>query len=232
MSYLILTRHGESRWNLVNKFTGWVDIPLSPKGIKEALSAAKHLQGLKLDIAFTSELERAQETLLLILSQQNKTGIFLHDSPQRKKWSKHKSEDKDEIPIYSSDLINERYYGRLQGLNKDDTRKKFGDAKVHLWRRSFDVPPPGGESLKDTCDRAIPYFKKKIMPHVKKGKNVIISAHGNSLRAIIKHIESISDEDIPSLELPTGKPIIYRYVRGKLKKLNHVHSFERPIEWN
>lgn len=233
MNYLIIVRHGESRWNIANKFTGWVDVPLSEVGINEALICGKMLEGLDIDVAFTSELERAHETLLLILAKQDKTGIFLHESKKRKKWSLHPYEfSKNEIPIYSSDKINERYYGKLQGLNKDAARKKWGKKQVFLWRRSFDVPPPGGECLKDVCRRSIPYFKKTIMPFVKKKKNVIISAHGNSLRSIIKYIDNISDEEIPHLELPTGKPIIYRWFKGKLVKENHIHSFDRPVHWS
>ena len=220
MTKLILIRHGQSLWNLANKFTGWVDIPLSEKGIQEAKKAGKKLEKIDIDIAFTSKLIRAQETLFIILSKQNKTGIFLHNNKKEKEWSLHPKElEKNEIPIFSSEKINERYYGKLQGLNKDETRKKYGEEKVHIWRRSYDIPPPSGESLKDTCKRAIPYFQKEILPYLKKGKNVIVSAHGNSLRGIIKYIENISDEDIPSLELPTGKPIIYEYKKGKIMKI-------------
>lgn len=220
MTKLILIRHGQSLWNLANKFTGWVDIPLSEKGIQEAKNAGKKLEKIDIDIAFTSKLIRAQETLFIILSKQNKTGIFLHNNKKEKEWSLHPKElEKNEIPIFSSEKINERYYGKLQGLNKDETRKKYGEEKVHIWRRSYDIPPPSGESLKDTCKRAIPYFQKEILPYLKKGKNVIVSAHGNSLRGIIKYIENISDEDIPSLELPTGKPIIYEYKKGKIMKI-------------
>jgi 2,3-bisphosphoglycerate-dependent phosphoglycerate mutase len=232
MGYLILVRHGESRWNLANRFTGWVDVPLSEKGIKEALIAAKNLQGLHLDIAFTSKLTRAQETLLLILAKQDYTGIFLHEEKKHREWGAHKKLlDQGEIPIHAHDALNERYYGKLQGLNKDAARKKFGQEKVHQWRRSFDIKPPGGECLKDTCKRVLPYFKKVIIPEVKKQKNVIVAAHGNSLRAIMKHLDNISDENIPHLELPTGKPIVYKYERGKLIKENHTHSFDRPLEW-
>lgn len=234
MSYLILVRHGESRWNLANKFTGWVDVPLSEIGIHEALITAERLNNIKLDVAFTSKLIRAHETLGLILAHQEKTGIFLHESKKRNFWSKHSKGvdfDETELPIYSSDKINERYYGALQGLNKDDARLKWGKEKVFQWRRSYDIRPPGGESLKDVVKRAVPYFKNNIMPQIRKHKNVIVVAHGNSLRAIIKHIDNISDDEIPHLELQTGKPIIYEYDGGKLHKLNHVHSFDRPIHW-
>ncbi len=231
MSYLILIRHGESRWNLSNKFTGWVDVPLSDNGIKEARRAAKALEGIKLDVAFTSELERAHETLMIILAKQQYTGIFVHESKKRKKWSEHKM-DRQEIPIYSDDALNERYYGKLQGMNKDKARKKFGEKKVFTWRRSYDVKPPGGESLKDTYERSVRYYSKKIRPYLRKNKNVLIVAHGNSLRALIKKLDGISDEDIPKLNLPTGQAIVYKCVKGKLTRLKHKHSFTRPLCWD
>lgn len=230
MAYLILVRHGESRWNLDNKFTGWVDVPLSPQGVKEALKTAKNLKNLKLDIVFTSELKRAQQTLMLILAEQKYTGIFLHENDKKQKWFLHSHKiEKHEIPIYTSWKLNERCYGSLQGMNKDVARKKFGKEQVFVWRRSYDVKPPKGESLKDVCKRTLPYFNKKIMTEVKQNKNVLVSAHGNSLRAIIKHLDNISDDKIPYLELATGVPIIYKYSYGKLKKLNK-HSFDRPIK--
>jgi 2,3-bisphosphoglycerate-dependent phosphoglycerate mutase len=230
MSYLILVRHGESRWNLDNKFTGWVDVPLSPKGVKEALSAAKKIKNLNIDVAFTSELKRAHETLMLILTEQKNTGIFLHDQGDKKKWFLHPRKiEKHEIPVYSSWRLNERYYGNLQGMNKDEARRKFGKEQVFTWRRSYDVKPPKGESLKDVCKRTLPYFNKIIMREVKENKNVLISAHGNSLRAIVKHLDNITDDKIPFLELKTGQPIIYQFSKGKLKKLKK-HSFNRPIK--
>jgi len=232
MGYLVLVRHGESFWNMSNKFTGWVDVPLSEKGIFEALVTAEELQGFGIDIAFTSTLVRGRETLLLILAKQDYTGIFLHtDARHRLRGLHPRKLEKKEIPIHSSYKLNERFYGSLQGMNKDAARKKFGEAKVFTWRRSWDVKPPKGESLKDTYIRAIPYFKKTIMTHIRKGKNVLVSAHGNSLRAIIKYIDSIPDEKIPYLELPTGKPFIYKYRRGKLVK-DMEHRFTRPIHWH
>ena len=230
MSYLILIRHGESRWNLSNKFTGWVDVPLSERGIIESRKAAKALEGIKLDVAFTSKLVRAQETLLLILAKQKYTGIFMHKSKKRKAWSGHKM-DKHELPIYSDDALNERYYGALQGMDKDTARKKFGAKKVLLWRRSYSVRPPNGESLKDTYKRVMPYFKKKIMPYLSAKKNVLVVAHGNSLRSLIKDLDSISDEEIPKLNLPTGQAIVYKCVKGKLIRLKHKHTFTRPLCW-
>jgi 2,3-bisphosphoglycerate-dependent phosphoglycerate mutase len=231
MTYLVLIRHGESRWNLENKFTGWVDIPLSEIGIHEALIAAENLKKLKADIAYTSKLSRAQQTLMLILAHQKKTGMMMHESTKRKEWAKYnKKTNNEEMPIYESDKLNERYYGALQGMNKDEARKKYGEKKVFEWRRSYEINPPKGESLKDVYIRTIPYFKKEIMTQLKKKKNTLIVAHGNSLRAIIKYIEKISDEEIPNLELATGKPIIYEYKNGKLYN-THKHTFNRPIKW-
>ncbi len=229
MRYLVIVRHGESRWNLSNRFTGWVDVPLSTKGIQEALKAAKVLEGLTIHRAFTSELERAQETLMLILSKQNYTGIFLHQSKKRHQWSKHKS-DKKEIPIHSSDALNERYYGKLQGMDKDAVRRKYGEEKVFSWRRSWTGKPPGGESLKECYKRSVKYFTKKIHPCTGK-ENILLVAHGNSLRAIVKYIEGISDEDIPHLNLPTGMPIVYKCVKGKLIRLKGKISYDRPLCW-
>jgi len=231
MSYLILVRHGESMWNLSNRFCGWVDVPLSENGIKEAMKCAQRLKNCSIDVAFTSTLERAQETLLIILAKQKYTGIFVHEKGRMAKWSKHKKLEKYEIPVYSSEALNERYYGKLQGMNKNAARRKWGKQQVFKWRRSWDIAPPGGEALKDTYKRAVPYFNRKIMPELRKNKDVIISAHGNSLRAIIKYIDNISNENIPHLELPTGKPIIYKYTRGRLIKEKHKHSFKRPIHW-
>ena len=233
MTYLILVRHGESMWNIANKFTGWVDVPLTEVGIHEALISAKKLQKISIDVAFTSELIRAQETLMLILASQGKTGIFKHQNKKRKnEWYVHgKRFEESEIPIHISEKINERYYGDLQGLNKDAARKKWGKEKVHLWRRSYATPPPNGESLKHVVKRAVPYFEKEIMPVLKKKKNVIVAAHGNSLRAIIKHIENISDDEIPNLELQTGVPIIYKLIRGKFVKESKDHSYDRPTHY-
>ncbi len=233
MSYLILVRHGQSLWNLANKFTGWVDVPLSERGIFEAMQAAKDLQSLKVDIAFTSELIRAHQTLFMIMASQKRISMVMHedDKEHRKFYLHPKMIEKDEVPVYRYKDLNERFYGGLQGMDKDQARRKFGKEQVFKWRRSFDKRPPKGECLKDVCERAIPCFEKKVMPSVKQKKNVLLAAHGNSLRGIIKHIDGISDEDIPNLELPTGKPIVYRYSRGKLVKDNHQHNFDRPLFW-
>jgi 2,3-bisphosphoglycerate-dependent phosphoglycerate mutase len=232
MSYLILIRHGQSRWNLDNKFTGWVDVPLSRLGVKEAVLNARELRQLKIDVAFTSELSRAQETLLIILSSQNRTGIFLHESKKDGDRNRYATKlTKNEIPIYSTPILNERYYGRLQGMDKAQARKKYGEKKVLAWRRSFTGRPPGGESLADVYQKVVPYFREEIIPWLADKKNVIISSHGNTLRAIIKHLENISDGDIAHLESANGRPIIYRFNKGKIKRAKGELSFERKVYW-
>jgi 2,3-bisphosphoglycerate-dependent phosphoglycerate mutase len=187
---LVLVRHGQSEWNLKNLFTGWKDPDLTEQGITEAKEAGRKLkeQGLKFDIAFTSVLIRAQHTLDLILTDLSQT----------------------EIPIKRDLALNERDYGDLSGLNKDDARKRWGEEQVHVWRRSYDVPPPGGESLKDTLARALPYYVQEILPCVLRGERTLVAAHGNSLRALIMVLEKLSPKQILARELATGVPIIYR----------------------
>ena len=189
MPKLVLVRHGQSQWNLENRFTGWVDIPLTEAGRAEAARAGGLIQALQIrfDAAYTSVLVRAIETLQIILSA-------LHQQ---------------EIPIIKDQALNERHYGDLQGLNKDETRKKFGEEQVKLWRRSYDVAPPGGESLKDTAARTIPYFESRILPEIKAGKNVLVAAHGNSLRSIVMALDRLTKEQVLSLEITTGVPIAY-----------------------
>jgi 2,3-bisphosphoglycerate-dependent phosphoglycerate mutase len=187
MSKLVIVRHGQSQWNLENRFTGWIDIDLSPAGVEEAEKAGEKLMNFKFDEAFTSDLIRAQRTLEIIL----------------------KKIKQESIPVSKDKALNERMYGELQGMNKDECRKKFGDDQVKIWRRSYDIPPPGGESLKDTADRVLPYYHSVIEPELKKGKNILISAHGNSLRALKMHLEKLSKEEILQTEIPTGSPIEY-----------------------
>lgn len=184
---LVLVRHGQSQWNRENRFTGWIDVPLSDVGITEARRAGDVLKGTTFDYAFTSALARAQETLRLILEVTGQT----------------------DLPIERDQALNERHYGDLQGLNKDETAAKFGKEQVHLWRRSFDTPPPNGESLKDTRDRVMPYYAAKIAPLLKDGKRVLIVAHGNSLRALVMTLDNISAAAIPDLNIPTGAPMRY-----------------------
>ena len=186
---LVLVRHGQSEWNLKNLFTGWKDVDLTEAGIAEARAAGRKLksQGLAFDVAYTSVLKRAQRTLDLMLEEMGQT-----------------------IPIVRDQALNERDYGDLVGLNKDDARKKWGEEQVHIWRRSYDVAPPGGESLKDTVARALPYFVQEILPRVLRGERTLISAHGNSLRALIMVLERLTPEQILKRELSTGVPIVYR----------------------
>jgi len=207
---LVLVRHGQSQWNLENRFTGWIDVPLSEKGIQEAHAAGKSLKGVRFDRCFTSNLKRAQDTLKIILEeigQQN-------------------------IPIEKDLALNERHYGALQGLNKKETADKYGDAQVLIWRRSYDVPPPKdkselnpegiSESLKDTAARTLPYYRSQILPLVKAGKNILVAAHGNSLRSIVMDLESMTKEQVLELNIPTGVPITY-----ELDASGHILSHNR-----
>ncbi len=187
MPKLVIVRHGQSVWNKENKFTGWVDVDLAERGVKEANEAGIKLKDYKFDAAFSSVLLRANRTLDIILDQMVQK----------------------DIPITKNQALNERMYGDLQGKNKAEVAAEFGDEQVHIWRRSFDVPPPGGESLKDTLERVIPYFESEIVPLLKAGKNIIITAHGNSLRALIMRLEGMNPEQILEVEIPTGAPKEY-----------------------
>ncbi len=191
MSKLVLVRHGESQWNLENRFTGWVDVPLSEKGIKEAREAGKRIkkERIHFDKAYTSDLKRAQNTLKLILEELAQQSV----------------------PVEKDQALNERHYGDLQGLNKAETAEKFGDEQVKIWRRSYDIAPPNGESLKDTAARTLPYFESKIIQDLKKGLNVIVAAHGNSLRSIVMDLDKLTREQVLELNLATGVPIIYEF---------------------
>ena len=185
---LILIRHGQSEWNALNQFTGWKDPDLTAKGIEEAHNAGKIIKDLRInfDLVFASALVRAQNTAEIILEEINQS-----------------------LSTIKNQALNERNYGDLAGLNKDDARKRWGDEQVHIWRRSYEIPPPGGESLKDTGERVLPFFMKEILPHVCEGKNVLVAAHGNSLRSLVKFLDNISNEDIVKIEIPTGAPIHY-----------------------
>ena len=198
MTTLVLLRHGESQWNLENRFTGWIDVPLSEKGIEEAKSAGEKLKEYKFDHAFTSVLKRANDTLNIVLDI---TG-------------------QKTIPIDYNQALNERHYGDLQGLNKAETAKKFGDAQVKIWRRSFDVPPPNGESLKNTLERVLPYWESAILPCVKKGERLIIVAHGNSLRSLVMHLDNLTKDQVLELNIPTGVPLVYEF-DGDAKPVSH-----------
>jgi 2,3-bisphosphoglycerate-dependent phosphoglycerate mutase len=209
---LILMRHGQSEWNKLNLFTGWVDIPLSLQGIEESLKGGKKIADIPIDVVFVSSLVRAQMTAMLALAEHKSGKVPCVQHPGQGKlesWAKIYSEEanKNCIPVITAWELNERMYGRLQGLNKQETREKFGDEQVHIWRRSFDQAPPEGESLKMTAERTIPYFQEVIMPYLHKGGNVFISAHGNSLRAIVMHLENMSEKQVLGLEIATGDPL-------------------------
>ncbi|WP_042701496.1 2,3-bisphosphoglycerate-dependent phosphoglycerate mutase [Thermococcus sp. PK] len=227
MSKLILIRHGESLWNKLNLFTGWVDVPLSERGIEEALNAGELLKEWKIDVVFTSELVRAIQTAMLVMSK-NTSGVpkIEHENGKMKDWGiVYGEHGKNYVPVYKSWHLNERYYGKLQGFNKDEAKKIYGEEQVLLWRRSYDVAPPGGESLKDTAERTIPYFKEKIIPELEKGKNVLVSAHGNSLRSIVMHIEKLTKEQVLKLNIPTGVPLVYEYSEGKLERMGYLYEW-------
>jgi 2,3-bisphosphoglycerate-dependent phosphoglycerate mutase len=199
-SNLVLVRHGQSEWNKKNLFTGWKDPKLTELGIEEAIKAGKILKTkeVKFDIMFTSDLFRAQETGRLILENMNQL----------------------DIPVIKNQSLNERNYGDLAGLNKDDAREKWGEEQVHIWRRSFDIPPPGGESLKDTAERVLPYFHSEILPKAEEGLDVLVAAHGNSLRALVMELEGISSDEIVKLEIATGDPLTYELTEGKITRTN------------
>ncbi|MCA1595129.1 MAG: 2,3-diphosphoglycerate-dependent phosphoglycerate mutase [Chloroflexi bacterium] len=197
MAKLILLRHGQSTWNLENRFTGWVDVPLTPQGEEEARQAGEKLRNTHIDTAFTSVLIRAIETLRIALE----------------------AACQPEVPFVQNAALNERMYGDLQGLNKAETAKKYGDEQVHVWRRSYDVAPPHGESLKDTAERTLPYFRQAILPVVREGRNVLVSAHGNSLRAIVMALDGMTGEQIAKYEIANGVPIEYE-IDAEGKALN------------
>jgi 2,3-bisphosphoglycerate-dependent phosphoglycerate mutase len=199
MGTLVLLRHGESQWNLENRFTGWVDVPLSPKGEAEARQAGEKLKaaGIRFDLVFTSVLQRAIRTMEIALEILGQTNL----------------------PVEKDQALNERHYGDLQGLNKAETAKKFGDEQVHIWRRSYDIAPPGGESLKDTAARTLPYYEENIFPLVKAGKTVLVAAHGNSLRSLVMHLDHLTREQVLELNLGTGVPIVYELdAEGRVKE--------------
>ena len=187
MKHVVLIRHGESQWNLENRFTGWVDVPLSPKGEQEAREAGEKVRAFRFDHAFTSVLTRAIRTLEIVLDVIGQPGL----------------------PVEQNQALNERMYGELQGLNKTETVEKYGEAQVKLWRRSYDVRPPGGESLQDTADRVLPYYRERVWPRLAKGETLLVVAHGNSLRALVMHLDRLSREEVLELNIPTGAPLLY-----------------------
>lgn len=220
---LILIRHGESLWNQKNLFTGCVDVPLSQQGVVEAIEAGKRIRDIPVDIIFTSALIRAQMTAMLAMTQHRKQKVptVLHNESDRAtEWSTIFSDDtrKDTIPVITAWELNERMYGELQGLNKKETADKFGTDQVKVWRRSYDVPPPNGESLAMCAERAVAYFTKYVEPQLKSGQNVLISAHGNSLRSIIMYLDKLTSQEVIELELSTGIPMLYGFKEGKFTR--------------
>ena len=187
MKHIVLIRHGESQWNLENRFTGWVDVPLSPKGEQEAREAGEKVRAFRFDHAFTSVLTRAIRTLEIVLDVIGQPGL----------------------PVEQDQALNERMYGELQGLNKTETVEKYGEAQVKLWRRSYDIRPPGGESLQDTAERVLPYYRERVWPRLAKGETLLVVAHGNSLRALVMHLDGLSREEVLELNIPTGAPLLY-----------------------
>ena len=227
-------RHGQSVWNAANLFTGWVNVPLSTKGIDEALEGGRQIAHLSIDEVHTSTLIRAQMTAMLALSHHNGGTTPVVQTPQMVErtsesgdtelvdWSKTNGPAEHILPVYMAAELNERMYGDLQGLDKQETRDKFGAEQVKIWRRSYDVPPPNGESLELTAQRTLPYFSSAILPALDSGKNIFVAAHGNSLRSVIMDIEGLSREEVLSLEVPTGTPIVYERIG---KAWNRLHDF-------
>jgi 2,3-bisphosphoglycerate-dependent phosphoglycerate mutase len=227
MSKLIMLRHGESEWNKLDLFTGWVDVPLSTKGIDESLRAGILIKDIPIDIIITSTLMRAQMTALLAMSchSSGKVPVILHNEGDKfEGWSKIHGEAaaKQVIPVVRSWELNERMYGDLQGLNKAETRQKYGEEQVQIWRRSYDTAPSNGESLAMTAERSIPYFKEKIFPFLQEGFNVLVSAHGNSLRSVIMYLDGLTKEEVIKLEIATGVPIIYDFANGAFHKETQI----------
>ena len=235
MALLILMRHGQSMWNAAGLFTGWVDVPLTNEGIDEAIAGGKEIAQYDIDEVHVSTLIRAQMTAMIALAQNDhgKTPVFQYSQPESgEKTSQNEARmiewaqingaagAKNILPVHVSWQLNERMYGDLQGLNKEATRQQYGADQVRIWRRSYDVPPPNGESLELTAQRTIPYLEDTIIPQLSNGKNLFVAAHGNSLRSIIMSIESLSKEEVLSLEVPTGVPLIYQYQDGNWSRLD------------
>jgi 2,3-bisphosphoglycerate-dependent phosphoglycerate mutase len=223
MSKLVMVRHGESEWNKRNLFTGWVDVPLSRKGVDEALHAGSLIKDIPIDVIITTPLVRAQMTAFLVMSCHNsgKVPVVIHTGEGKlDEWGKIHGEEaaREIIPVLRYSELNERMYGDLQGLNKDETRRKYGEEQVQIWRRSYDTAPSNGESLAMTAERSIPCFKEKIRPFLEEGSNVLVAAHGNSLRSIVMYLDKLTKDQVVKLEIATGQPIIYDFADGVFRK--------------
>ena len=226
MTRLVLIRHGESTWNAQNRFTGWVDVPLSPRGREDARKAARLLgaHGVVIDVCFTSLLIRAIETAVICLTEgegvcAGRSPVLKHDAddPDWHGWDRYEGEPGQEVPVFLSQALDERYYGSLQGLNKQQTVERVGAETVRQWRRSFSVRPPGGESLADTAARTIPFFENRIMSHLQAEHNVLVSAHGNSLRSIVMSLDNLGEGEVAGLELATAVSMVYEIdVQGRV----------------
>lgn len=217
---LVIVRHGQSRFNELNIFTGWLDVPLSEQGIKEAHNVANHCENFDYDAVFTSHLKRAHETLSVILSKQKKIGVFQHQSDKQYNISgdiDSKMNNKI-LSVYTNKALNERAYGTLQGKDKEKAAETYGESQVFKWRRGFSDRPPQGESLKDVYDRVVPYLNKTVIPRLESGETVLVVSHGNTLRALIKFLENIEDDKIPYVNLPLGHPLVYEYKDGNIKR--------------
>ncbi len=228
--FIVLVRHGQSEWNKQNLFTGWVDVSLSREGVEEAHRVGKQLQNIKFDIVFTSSLIRAQTTAAILLSENlvSSTPVVLHPD---QKWAEIHSEKtkKSILPVIEAQELNERMYGDLQGKNKQETKEQFGEEQVHIWRRSFDVAPPHGESLKMTSERTLPYFLEEILGKLSEGQTVLVVAHGNSIRAIIKFMENLSAEQIVAKEIATGIPLCYSWNHATFNKISLEHMLKEKV---
>jgi 2,3-bisphosphoglycerate-dependent phosphoglycerate mutase len=226
MTRLVLIRHGESTWNAQNRFTGWVDVPLSPRGREDARKAARLLgaHGVVIDVCFTSLLIRAIETAVICLTEgegvcAGRSPVLKHDAddPDWHGWDRYEGEPGQEVPVFLSQALDERYYGSLQGLNKQQTAERVGAETVRQWRRSFSIRPPGGESLADTAARTIPFFENRIMSHLQAEHNVLVSAHGNSLRSIVMSLDNLGEGEVAGLELATAVSMVYEIdVQGRV----------------
>jgi len=224
MPKLILLRHIKSQWNEENRFTGWMDVPLAENEIQKAKDLAKKIFQFKIDKIYTSALFRNQDTVARMFEFGNKKyPVFMHlDGGKMQKWAHYIDLSRDDVPVYVTEKLNERYYGKMQGGNKETAMKKFGKEQVHLWRRSYNIAPPGGESLKDVFKRTTPFYQKYIEKDLKRGKNVLIVGSHNSLRAIVKYIEKIPDEDIINLEIPYGGIIEYEFDKSLTLKNKEI----------